>query len=347
MRRFRHNLHFNVTQAVVETSKKRKNPRTVLGDGTFKFTELPAEIRNKIYFELLVSNRKIIIKRFQNGGTKRTRKQSSNMPERSMKVKGYIESDRGFRTPGRAYLSRFHTLSILVATKSIHNEARQIFYGANTFIFMSALALSEFKARTDENFALLRDLKIVDVARGSIQQIRNAVSAIKSPEMVELSLYSAPSTKDLSEIAECMWRDLAKHFVSHRMAWIDYDNDSGNEGSAEPDDQGDPRYAVEGDLEKGFYTLSEIVDLKKQRQRFKKLRFGFTPGQSFWNEDMHCYCRVSDWGYGHTRIKAAVLACWESELRKQLGKKRTRASSEDESEGETTMAQAKAPKTMK
>lgn len=251
-------------------------------DDTFGIMKLPAEIRNKIYFELLVANRSIVIKRSTNGSARHSKTRPRSPSKRKYNITAYIESDRGFREPDKASLKREHPSAVLLANKSIRREARQIFYGANTFIFLDSLALFEFLMRSGSNFAFLKNIKVVNLNFHYAFHLRRSLMALKAPTRVDLTVGNTPSKESTpAAIATWMWQDVVKHFVERRAEWRDHDDDSEDDreerNSAKAAGPSAERKVYQG----GVYIKYPIVCVKKQEKRFNTLVFGYTPDQWF------------------------------------------------------------------
>lgn len=188
---------------------------------SFKFTDLPAEIRHIVYTHLLCSTLPIQISRRKIAGGKSAQKDAGTAAKRlgHTLVGQIIDPDRTYNQ--FRSLSEFIGLSILRVSKLLNVEASKVLYAMNSFIFVGSPALSDMQIRTGNNFSMLRDIEIAPPKGGHYILPRlDPIGALKSPTRIVIHEVFAlrrgsetNSPKTLKSISGPIWKDIRSYIT--------------------------------------------------------------------------------------------------------------------------------------
>lgn len=271
-------------------------------DEYFMFLDLPTEMRNRIYLELLVTTNPIVVERQENGNHWKNRPRTKYMTERSYKVRAFEQGFKGVQRQNGRLVHLKYSIPILLANKIIHKEATPIFYGANRFVFSNTPTMSEFMVRSGSNFAHLTKVDIRMISLRTTKHLRNCLFALKSPQRVELNVLSQSENFSLPAIVERLWSDIVKPFVTQIGEWQD------------EDDMEDDEYEDDGAYHGGSYVFTPVPDAEAQTKRFDLFWFS-TWGYWEWDKLSESLgYRIRGRQQRHDAIKVAVLERWNSEI---------------------------------
>ena len=276
---------------VIRKAKKQRALKQLNMEDVFRFTDLPAEIRNEIYWLALKTRGDIVISRHRviekiNSNDSPTLKSVKRSVR--YKIKGTTILLYG-RRKRRVAVAAAHPLNILRVSKLIRSEAMPVFYGSNRFIFDTSTAMSKFKLQTGIQFGLLKDVVVKSLTYANQNYLYNSLPALKNPTRVEITGMMCKWTyDDPTKVSGWVWCAV-KNFVTNRPEWAS-----------------DDLYA------KGPHKYVPIDD-DEQKQRFDALRFVLYPGSKITGEG-GTRVQIKNIEHGHEVFREAMLKRLEANM---------------------------------
>lgn len=245
--------------------------------------DLPPELRNQIYRQLLETHSEILVTRRKKSTRHSVTTHSGfvarNKPRQEYEIKATTLGMQDGRKR-RLAVAKVHPLELLRLSKTIHEEARPIFYGANTFTFDTPYALELFQRRTYGNFGFLKNINIKCVTPKGYDHLGD-LAWIKAPTQITIGISMHVWNHDLAAVGNHLGQALSR-FVRNKIRILEDHRD--------------------------FRATAELA---KQSERFDTVHFEAGPEARFRLADRTIVTAAKP-QESHNLIRGAIFEVWES-----------------------------------